>query len=220
MKIVVLDGYTSNPGDLSWQDLESLGEVVIYDRTTEQELHGRIADAVVILTNKVKLDRNAIFHASRLRYIGVIATGYNVVDMAAARERSIMVTNVPAYSTESVAQHTFALLLELTNHTALHAQSVYRGEWSRQRDFSYWYKPLIELSEMTMGIVGLGKIGRSVARIALAMGMKVIASHKHPERDRILADRRSTGPEGHCRKRLCALRGLRRRRQSERRRGA
>ena len=149
------------------------------------ELPRRIGDAEIVLTNKARLSREVILKAPLLKYIGVTATGFNIVDVQAARERNITVTNVPAYSTESVAQHTFSLLLELTTNIGLHAQSVRDGYWSQQKDFSYWHKPLIELYSKTFGIVGLGKIGQSVARIALAMGMHVIASHKHPERDRI-----------------------------------
>lgn len=185
MKIVVLDGFTLNPGDLSWDMLRGLGEVVLFDRSTPDEVKVRIRDAEIVLTNKAVLGRSVIFGADKLRYIGVTATGYNIVDVDAARERNIVVTNVPAYGTDSVAQHTFALLLELTSNVGLHAQSVREGGWSRQPDFSYWKKPLFELRGRTMGIVGLGKIGGAVARIALALGMKVLAVHRHPERDKM-----------------------------------
>lgn len=185
MKIVILDGYTLNPGDLDWSSIAALGEVKIYDRTPLEEVPDRIADAEIVLTNKARLTRDVIINAPSLRYIGVMATGYNVVDVAAARERNIIVANVPAYSTASAAQHTFALLMELTSHVGRHAQSVRDGYWSQHPDFSYWHVPLVELHGNTMGIVGLGKIGQAVARIALAMGMHVVASHKHPRRDRM-----------------------------------
>ena len=185
MKIVVLDGFTLNPGDLSWDILRGLGDVGLFDRSSPEEVKVRIKDAEIVLTNKVVLDRSSISGADKLRYIGVTATGYNIVDVLAARERNIVVTNVPAYGTDSVAQHTFALLLELTSNVGLHAQSAREGDWSRQPDFSYWKKPLFDLHGRTMGIVGLGKIGRAVASIALALGMKVLAVHRHPERDRM-----------------------------------
>ena len=183
MKIVILDGYTLNPGDLSWDVIERLGETCIYDRTRQDEVPARIDGADIVLTNKVNLTHEVIHNAGSLRYIGVSATGYNVVDIGAARERKIIVTNVPAYGTNSVAQHTFALLLELTSNAGLHSVSVRNGDWSAQPDFSYWKKPIIELHGLTMGIIGLGNIGRAVASTALAIGMKVLAVHKHPDRD-------------------------------------
>jgi glycerate dehydrogenase len=185
MNIVVLDGFTLNPGDLDWQPLQQLGRVDIYERSSPTEIAERIRHADAVLTNKAVITAPMLEQASQLKYIGVTATGYNVVDITAARKRNITVTNVPAYSTGSVAQLTFALLLELTHHTGLHAQTVRNGEWSSSKDFSYWHTPLVELNGKTMGIVGLGRIGRAVARIALAMGMRVIASHKHPERDKM-----------------------------------
>jgi len=181
--IVVLDGYTLNPGDLDWAALQALGNVTLYDRTPETVVEERIKDAHIILTNKAIVNETAIREATRLEYIGVTATGYNVVDTVAARSRQIPVTNVPAYSSASVAQLTFALILELCHHTGLHADSVRVGEWTKCADFSYWKTPLTELEGSTLGIVGLGQIGQAVARIALAFGMKVIAHHKHPERD-------------------------------------
>lgn len=185
MKIVVLDGFTLNPGDLKWDTLRELGDVSVFDRSTPDEVKARVKDAEIVLTNKAMLDRSSILGADKLRYIGVTATGYNIVDVDAAHEREIVVTNVPAYGTDSVAQHTFALLLELTSNVGLHAQSVREGAWSQQPDFCYWKKPLFELHGLTMGIVGLGKIGSAVARIALAFGMKVLAVHRHPERDKM-----------------------------------
>lgn len=185
MKIVVLDGFTLNPGDLSWDALLGLGDVSLFDRSSPDEVKVRIRDAEIVLTNKAVIDRAAVLGADKLCYIGVTATGYNIVDIDAARERNVVVTNVPAYGTDSVAQHTFALLFELASGVGMHAQSVREGDWSRQPDFSYWKKPLVELHGKTFGIVGLGKIGRAVATIALAMGMKVLAVHRHPERDKM-----------------------------------
>ncbi len=183
MKIVVLDGYAMNPGDLDWRLLRQLGEVVVYDRTPVTEIFSRIEDADVALTNKAVIGGDVIRRATQLKYIGVMATGFNVVDLEAARKKNIVVTNVPAYSTVSVAQLTFALLLELCNHVADHVKSVKAGDWVRSKDFSYHIKPQVELKDKTLALIGLGKIGQAVARIALAFEMNVIASHKHPERD-------------------------------------
>jgi glycerate dehydrogenase len=174
MKIVVLDGHTLNPGDLSWDDLRSLGECVIHERTSPEATLARAADAAILLTNKVVLDAAALARLPRLRYIGVLATGYNVVDVEAARDRGIVVTNVPAYSTASVAQLTFALLLELTHHVGHHARTVRDGRWSESPDFSYADTPLLELEGLTLGIVGFGRIGTAVAEIAAAFGMSVL----------------------------------------------
>ena len=174
MNIVVLDGFTLNPGDLSWQELEALGSSRIYDRTGPGELLSRAASAEILLTNKLKLDREHILKLSSLKYIGVTATGTNVVDLAAAREKGVVVTNVPAYGTNSVAQTTFALLLELTHHVGHHAQTVREGRWSRSSDFCYWDGPLIELAGLNFGMVGFGRIGRAVAELAAAFGMQVI----------------------------------------------
>lgn len=185
MKIVILDGFTLNPGDLSWKEIEQFGEVEIYDRTPAEKVRARIQDAEIVLTNKTPVDRDTILNSPALKYIGVLATGYNIVDIDAANERKIIVSNVPAYGTHSVAQHTFALMLELASHVGLHANSVHHGDWSAQPDFSYWLKPMVELNGKTLGIVGLGKIGQAVARIALAFGMKVISYHTHPDRDRM-----------------------------------
>lgn len=175
MKIVILDGYTANPGDLSWGSLKELGEVTVYERTRREEIAGRAADADIVLTNKVVMDREMMALLPRLKYIGVLATGYNVVDIEAARERDIIVTNVPAYSTESVAQTVFAHLLTVTNRTEHYAQQNRLGRWAENRDFCYWDTELTELAGKTMGIVGLGNIGRRVAEIALAFGMQVKA---------------------------------------------
>ena len=174
-----------NPGDLSWEALRSLGDFVAYDRSLPDQVLERILDAEMVLTNKVRFDRELILGAPRLKYIGVTATGYDIVDGAAAKERGIVVSNVPSYSTDSVAQFTFSLLLELVQSVGVHSRSVRAGDWSRCPDFSYRLSPLIELSGKTLGIIGFGKIGQAVARIALAMNMRVIAHHKHPSRDRI-----------------------------------
>lgn len=175
MNIVILDGYTANPGDLSWGSLKEMGEVTVYERTRREEIAGRAADADIVLTNKVVMDREMMALLPRLKYIGVLATGYNVVDIEAARERDIIVTNVPAYSTESVAQTVFAHLLTVTNRTEHYAQQNRLGRWAENRDFCYWDTELTELAGKTMGIVGLGHIGRRVAEIALAFGMQVKA---------------------------------------------
>ncbi|MCE5252053.1 D-2-hydroxyacid dehydrogenase [bacterium] len=173
-KIVVLDGYTLNPGDLSWDALRELGDCDIHDRTGPPDVLRRAAGAGIVLTNKTVLDRPVIDKLPKMRYIGVMATGYNVVDLDAARERGIPVTNVPAYSTMSVAQMVFALLFEMTQHVAHHSGTVRIGRWTSNPDFCYWDYPLIELDGLTMGIVGFGRIGRTVARIASAFGMKVL----------------------------------------------
>jgi glycerate dehydrogenase len=179
-RIVVLDGFTLNPGDLDWAPLHAIGQCVIHDRTPPELVAQRAAGAEIVLTNKALLPSSVIERLPALRYIGVLATGYNVVDTAAARERGIPVTNVPGYGTASVAQHVFALLLELTQRTGHHAQTVRDGRWSACPDFCYWDFPLIELAGRTLGIVGYGEIGRAVARIGLAFGMNVMASTRTP----------------------------------------
>ena len=175
MRIVILDGYSANPGDLSWEGLEQLGTLTVYDRTSPSETVARAADADVVLTNKVIISSEVMAQLPQLKYIGVLATGYNVVDIAAAHERGITVTNVPAYSTESVAQMVFAHLLTVTNRTEYYAVQNRQGRWSKNPDFCYWDFPHMELAGKTFGIVGLGNIGRRVAQIALAFGMKVKA---------------------------------------------
>lgn len=181
-RIVVLDGYGMNPGDLSWNKLKSLGEVTIYDRTGSTEVIERSTDADILLTNKTILNASTIEQLPRLRYIGVLATGYNVVDIAAARKKGIVVTNIPSYSTASVAQMVFALLLAITNGVEHYTADNRAGRWSRNPDFCYWDTPLTELAGKTFGIVGFGNIGSRVAAIALAMGMNVIAfTSKAPE---------------------------------------
>jgi glycerate dehydrogenase len=182
MKIVVLDGYTLNPGDLDWQPLHALGDCTIFERTPKETLFERAAGAEVLLTNKVALGRAELAQLPQLRYIGVLATGYNIVDVAAARERGITVCNVPAYSTASVAQLTFALLLELTSQVGHHADRVRTGAWVKAQDFSFRERPLVELEGLTLGIVGFGAIGRRVATLGHAFGMTVLVHTAHPER--------------------------------------
>lgn len=172
--IVVLDAYTLNPGDLSWKGLEALGHCTIYDRSLDDEVVGRAEDAEIILTNKTLVSADVIEQLESLEYIGVLATGYNIVDIEAARKRGIAVTNVPAYGTRSVAQMVFAHLLNLAQHVGHHAGTVRSGRWTSSVDFCYWDEPLVELAGLTMGIIGLGRIGGAVAKLAVAFGMKVI----------------------------------------------
>ena len=174
-KIVILDGYTANPGDRSWKGLEALGELTVYDRTKADETVARAAEADIVLTNKVIINKEVIAQLPRLKYVGVLATGYNVVDIEAAHERGIIVTNIPAYSTESVAQMVFAHLLTVTNRTEHYAILNRQGRWSTNPDFCYWDTEMTELAGKTFGIVGLGNIGCRVAQIAIAFGMKVKA---------------------------------------------
>lgn len=175
MKIVVLDGQGVNPGDISWNRIEELGELTVYPRTAPEEVLQHVGDAEIALTNKTVFDANTIAQLKNTKYIGVLATGYNVVDTKAARERGIVVTNIPAYSTDSVAQMVFAHLLNVSNHVEHYAEETRNGVWSRCPDFCYWNKPLFELAGKTLGIVGLGNIGMKVAQIAQAFGMNVLA---------------------------------------------
>ena len=175
MKIVVLDGYTVNPGDLSWEKLRRLGDLTVYDRTAPQEVVQRAVGSDVVLTNKVVLDKQQLDQLPRLRYIGVLATGYNVVDLNEARRKGIVVTNIPAYSTDSVAQMTFAHILNITNRVGHYAHANKEGRWTNNPDFCYWDTPLLELTGKTLGIVGFGHIGRKVASIARQFGMIVCA---------------------------------------------
>lgn len=179
-KIVVLDGYTLNPGDLSWEGLKNLGDLTVYDRTPPEEVVARIGDAEIVFTNKTLLTAEVLDACPGIRFIGVLATGYNVVDTAAARARNIPVTNVPTYGTDAVGQYAIALLLEICHHVAHHADAVRSGRWTRSQDFCFWDYPLIELSGKTMGIIGFGRIGQSTGRIAKALGMRVIAVDKNP----------------------------------------
>lgn len=174
MRIVVLDGHTLNPGDLTWDALKALGPCEVHDRTGPTQVVDRASGAQIVLTNKTVVARATIAQLPRLKYIGILATGYNVVDIDAARQRGICVTNVPSYGTPSVAQMVFAHLLHFTQHVGEHSQSVVNGDWSRSPDFCYWNYPLVELAGLTMGILGLGRIGRQTAKLALAFGMRVI----------------------------------------------
>jgi glycerate dehydrogenase len=178
MKIVVLDGFTLNPGDLSWEGLKGFGEVMVYDRTSQDEVVARAKDAEIIFTNKTVIDEMVLDQLPSLKYIGVLATGYNVVDIDATRKKNVVVANVPGYGTDSVAQMTFALLLELTQHAQRHSDAVVDGKWSKSPYYCFWDYPLIELAGKTMGIIGYGTIGKKVAEIATAFGMNVIASKR------------------------------------------
>lgn len=182
MKIVVLDGQGVNPGDISWNRIEELGELTVYPRTAPEEVLQHVGDAEIALTNKTVFDANIIAQLKNTKYIGVLATGYNVVDTKAAREYGIVVTNIPAYSTDSVAQMVFAHLLNVSNHVEHYAEETRNGVWSRCPDFCYWNKPLFELAGKTLGIIGLGNIGMKVAQIAQAFGMNVLAyTSKSPD---------------------------------------
>ena len=178
-KIIVLDGAVENPGDLSWEPLAALGELTVYDYTAPKDVTARIGDAALILTNKTVITADIMAACPKLRYIGVLATGYNVVDIAEAKKRGIVVTNVPAYSTPTVAQFTMALLLEIALHVGHHSRVVHAGKWSACRDFAFWDYPLMELQGKTFGIIGYGSIGKATARLAKAFGMKVLAYSRH-----------------------------------------
>ena len=180
MKIIVLDGFALNPGDISWKPLEELGSLTVYERTAPQQVVERIGDAPAILTNKTVISREVMDACPGLKYIGVLATGYNVVDLVAARERGIIVTNIPGYSTQAVAQFVFALLLEVCCHVQNHSDSVHAGEWVRSKDFCYWKSPQLELWGKTLGIFGCGSIGQAVAAIAPALGMRVVCCTRTP----------------------------------------
>lgn len=176
MKIVILDGYTENPGDLTWDGFASLGDLQVYDRTKPEEIINRIGDAEIVITNKTPLGQEVFDACPKIRYIGVLATGYNVVDVSAAAKKGITVTNIPTYGTAAVAQYTFALLLEVCHHVWKHYEAVTSGEWARRGDFSFWNYPLIELAGKTFGCFGFGRIGQNVAKIAQSFGMNVIAT--------------------------------------------
>lgn len=180
MKIVVLDGYTLNPGDLRWDDLEKIGPSVIYDRTPREFIVERAADAEAVLVNKVPLESETLRALKNLRYIGVLATGYDRIDLAIARALGITVTNIPTYGTDSVAQLAMGLLLELCHRAGMHGEAVRAGVWSKSEDWCFWQSPLIELSGKTLGVVGFGRIGRRVARIARAFGMRILATDQNP----------------------------------------
>ncbi len=180
MKIVVLDGYTLNPGDLNWDALSALGETAVYDRTPASEILARIGDAEAVYTNKTPLTRETILACPNLKFIGVLATGYNVVDVAAAKERGIPVCNVPTYGTAAVGQFAIAMLLEICHHVAHHSEAVHEGRWSSNLDWCFWDYPLIELEGKTMGVVGFGRIGQRTGEIAKALGMRVLAYDSYP----------------------------------------
>ncbi|RRB03928.1 D-2-hydroxyacid dehydrogenase [Larkinella rosea] len=181
MNLVYADAYTLNPGDLDWSPITSLGSVTLYDRTAPDQLIERLKDADMVLVNKVKINRQTLEQLPKLRYIGVTATGYDIIDVKAAREQDIVVTNVKGYGSASVAQLTISLLLELTNHVGLHADSVRAGDWARNPDFCYWKTPLVELAGKTLGVVGYGDIGKSVAAIGLALGMTILVNRRHTD---------------------------------------
>ncbi|HEY8804020.1 MAG TPA: D-2-hydroxyacid dehydrogenase [Clostridium sp.] len=175
MKIVVLDGYTLNPGDITWKELEKLGELKVYDRSEDDLIIERVGDAEVIFTNKTPLSKDALKKMINLKFIGVLATGYNIIDVDAAKELGIVVTNIPTYGTDAVSQMAIALLLGICHHVGEHSESVKRGEWANSLDWCYWNYPLIELAGKTMGIIGYGRIGQGTGRIAQALGMNVFA---------------------------------------------
>lgn len=195
MKITVLDGYGLNPGDLSWEELKKLGDLTVYDRTAPSETIERSAGSEILITNKTIIDRGIIEKLPDLRYIGVLATGYNVVDITAAREKGITVTNIPSYSTASVAQMVFSLLLAITNGVEHFTADNRAGRWSRNADFCYWDSPLMELAGKTFGIVGFGNIGSKVAGIALALGMKVMAQTSKSQEELPTGIEKATGLE-------------------------
>ena len=179
MKIIVLDGHAANPGDISWEPFREFGEVVVYERTPAEQLVERIGDADAVLTNKARIDEGVMAACPNLKYVGELATGYNNIDVQAARRRGVVVTNIPAYSTMDVVQMTFALLLDICLNAARHSAAVHAGKWAACPDFCFWETPLIELAGKTLGIVGFGQIGRAVARVAVAMGMKVLCTSRH-----------------------------------------
>ncbi len=184
MKIVILDGFASNPGDLSWQELENYGTLTVYERTKPEEVAGRIEGAEIVLLNKTPMRAETIENAKALRMIGVLATGYNIVDVAAAKKKGVAVCNVPGYSTRAVAQMTFALLLECTQRVGLHNAAVHAGQWQHSPDFCFWNAPLTELEGKTIGIIGYGAIGSAVAKVAEAFGMRVIFTARTPRDDK------------------------------------
>ncbi|NLI90078.1 MAG: D-2-hydroxyacid dehydrogenase [Epulopiscium sp.] len=183
MKIVVLDGYTLNPGDLTWEGLEKLGELIVYDRTPEDKISERIKDAEIIFTNKTPLTKETLEQEPNLKYVGVLATGYNVVDVDAAKELGIIVTNIPTYGTTAVAQMTTALLLEMCHHVGEHSEEVRNGGWTNNVDWCFWNHPLIELAGKNAGVIGFGRIGQNFAKIAEALGMNILAYDEYPNKD-------------------------------------
>lgn len=203
--IVVLDGYALQPGDLTWDDLHALGECVIFGRTPENEVVARAGQADIVLTNKVPLSAETLSRLANLKYIGVLATGYNVVDVVAAKRQGVCVTNVPGYGAKSVAQHALALLLELTNHVGFHAYETSSGAWSHSADWCYWKQPLVELDGLSLGILGYGEIGRTFAGMARGLGMKILTVRRKsdlgPEVEQVTQEelfRRSDVLSLHC----------------------
>lgn len=182
MKIVVLDGYTLNPGDLTWESIERLGELIVYDRTPADKVAERIGDAEIVFTNKTPVTRETL-DKTNVKFIGVLATGYNIVDVEAAKEKGIPVSNIPTYGTASVSQLAIALLLEICHHAGAHSEAVKKGDWTKNPDWSFWNYPLIELAGKTMGIIGYGRIGQATGNVAQALGMNVIAYTNHPNKD-------------------------------------
>ncbi|SFN74022.1 D-2-hydroxyacid dehydrogenase [Proteiniclasticum ruminis] len=179
MKIVILDGYTENPGDLSWEGFEKLGDLTVYDRTPEELIVERIGDAEVVYTNKTPITKETIDACPNMKFIGVLATGYNVIDVLYAKEKNVLVSNIPTYGTDAVSQFAIAMLLEMSHHIGLHSDAVKDGEWTSNPDWTFWKRPLIELAGKTMGIIGFGRIGQGTGRIAQALGMKVLAYDAH-----------------------------------------
>lgn len=180
MKIVILDGYTENPGDLSWESMEKLGELKVYNRTPTNQIVERIGDADAVIVNKTPISAQTIAACTGIKYIGVLATGYNIVDVEAAKAKKIKVTNVPTYGTAAVGQFAIALLLEICHHVGHHSKAVLEGRWEKNPDWCFWDYPLIELAGKTIGIIGFGRIGQTTATIAKAMGMNVLAFDEHP----------------------------------------
>ena len=182
MKIVVLDGYTENPGDLSWEGLEKLGDLTVYDRTPADQIAERIGDADAVYTNKTPISEETIKACPSMKFIGVLATGYNVIDVEAAKMAGIVVSNIPTYGTDAVAQYAIALLLELCHHVGEHSDCVKAGEWTHNQDWCFWKYPLVELAGKTFGVIGFGRIGQRTAKIAEALGMKILAYDEYPNK--------------------------------------
>jgi len=181
MKIVVMDGYALNPGDISWDGFKEIADITVYDHTEDDEIIGRVCGAEIILTNKTPITREILTKCPSIKYVGVLATGYNVVDTAAAKEKGVIVTNIPTYGTNAVAQYTFAMILELCHHIGEHNRSVKAGDWQKNKNFCYWNYLTIELYGKTLGIIGYGRIGQQVAKIGVAMGLNVITYEKFPK---------------------------------------
>lgn len=183
MKIVVLDGYTENPGDLSWEEFEKLGELIVYERTSDDKIIERIGNADAVIVNKIPISRKTLDACKNIKYIGVLATGYNIVDVEAAKEKGITVCNIPTYGTAAVGQFAVGLLLEICHHIGHHSQAVRAGRWENSDDWCFWDYPLIELSGKTMGIIGFGRIGKTTGKIGKALGMRIIAFSNHSDEE-------------------------------------